>query len=286
MLISIISASYNYARYIGAAIESVLAQSDSGWELIVADDGSADDSREIIAGYAARDPRIRLITHPDGKNHGLAATVQLALGQCAGEYVAFLESDDLWLPECLARRRAIAEKYHPAIIANDVELFGDEKRIREYDAYFRRRARRLRKFSRPRSIFRQLLGENDIPTFSGVMIRRDVLLKCSFENVYDPWLDRFLYLQAARQGDFCYLPEVLSRWRMHPESYITRQSAGDYRRCHNRHILQLLHCTFDNSDFSPMKRRFLIACCYAEALRLRLFASICYRLGRKYGIEG
>ena len=191
---SIICASYNYEKYLDATIGSVLAQSCPDWELIVVDDGSSDGSRERITSYAVRDPRIRFFTHPDGKNHGLVQTVRLALSHCTGEYVAFLESDDLYLPECLARRGEVLRNFHPAILANDVELFGDEQRIRHYDRYFRRRNRKLAKFRSPGPGLTLLLEENFIPTFSSVTIRRDVLERCTFENSYAPWLDRFLYV--------------------------------------------------------------------------------------------
>ncbi len=217
---SIICASYNYERFLASAIESILAQSWREWTLIVVDDGSSDGSRQLIAKYVAADSRIRFFTHADGGNHGLAATVRLGLQHCDGEYVAFLEADDQWMPDCLERRAAAIGQARPAILSNEVELFGDAGGIRQYGAYLRRRGRLLSRFHAPGSAVRALLRENFIPTFSSVVIRRDVLLHCSFENAYGPWLDRFLYIQAARCGDYLYLPETLTRWRIHPASYI------------------------------------------------------------------
>ena len=69
-------ASYNYAEWMKEAIESVIAQTYPYWELIIVDDGSKDHSVDVIQGYAKNEPRIRLIQHPDKRNHGLPATVQ------------------------------------------------------------------------------------------------------------------------------------------------------------------------------------------------------------------
>lgn len=264
---SIICASYNYEKYLDATIRSVLAQSCPDWELIVVDDGSSDGSRERITSYAVRDPRIRFFTHPDGKNHGLVQTVRLALSHCTGEYVAFLESDDLYLPECLAWRGEVLRNFHPAILANDVELFGDEQRIRHYDRYFRRRNRKLAKFRSPGPGLTLLLEENFIPTFSSVTIRRDVLERCTFENIYAPWLDRFLYVQAARLGDFYYLPEVLTRWRIHSGSYISVSELRGWRWRRMKYWYALCRCAWPDST---LRRGFAYAALLVQQTALMI----------------
>lgn len=88
--ISIICGSYNYGRFIGATIRSVLAQTHSGWELIIIDDASTDDSVEVIQAF--QDPRIRLIVN--GKQQGLPANWEIAFRESKGRYVMNLDSDD------------------------------------------------------------------------------------------------------------------------------------------------------------------------------------------------
>jgi hypothetical protein len=94
-LISILLANYNYARYIGQSIESVLAQTYRNWELIICDDGSADESPSIIGRFANRDSRIKALYQPNG---GHTSALNAAFALCQGEVVCFLDSDDLYLP--------------------------------------------------------------------------------------------------------------------------------------------------------------------------------------------
>ena len=96
-LVSVMMPAYNAERYIASAIESVLAQTYSDWELLVVDDGSTDRTGEIAAGVG--DPRVRVLRQANG---GEAAARNHALRSMRGEYLAFLDSDDRFLPEHLA----------------------------------------------------------------------------------------------------------------------------------------------------------------------------------------
>lgn len=92
--VSIVMPSFNASRYIGEAIESVLSQTHTNWELIIVDDCSSDDTVEKISEYASKDPRIKYFTNQ--KNQGAAYSRNFALRQANGEYVAFLDCDDKW----------------------------------------------------------------------------------------------------------------------------------------------------------------------------------------------
>jgi glycosyltransferase involved in cell wall biosynthesis len=103
---SILIPIYNHERYIGAALDSVVAQTDPSWEAIVVDDGSTDGSASIIDAYAARDPRITVVHKPNG---GVASALNEGLRRARGEWVHWLSSDDMFKPEKLAiNRRWIA----------------------------------------------------------------------------------------------------------------------------------------------------------------------------------
>ena len=82
MTISIITTSYNYSKYIRDTIESVLNQTYTDFEYIIFDDGSTDNSLEIIESYAKKDNRIKLYTHPNNENRGLIATNIAAIQKC------------------------------------------------------------------------------------------------------------------------------------------------------------------------------------------------------------
>lgn len=92
-LVSIITPCYNGSRFISQTIESVLAQSYSKWEMIIVDDGSSDNSAEIVKEFSKKEPRIRLICQPNGgsanaRNHGIR--------EARGRYIALLDADDVW----------------------------------------------------------------------------------------------------------------------------------------------------------------------------------------------
>ncbi len=102
--VSIITPAYNAAATIRMTIRSVQTQSFEDWEMLIADDGSEDDTAAVVEEVAASDGRVVLIRCP--ANAGSGAARNAALARAAGRYVAFLDSDDLWLPEKLARQTA------------------------------------------------------------------------------------------------------------------------------------------------------------------------------------
>lgn len=95
-LVSIITPTYNHAAVIGACIESVLAQTYQAWEMLIVDDGSTDDTWQIVQQFAARDARIRPVRQPNKGIWRLADTYNAALAQARGTLVAVLEGDDYW----------------------------------------------------------------------------------------------------------------------------------------------------------------------------------------------
>ena len=103
-LVSIITPAYRAAAYVGETIRSVQAQDHAEWEMLVVDDCSPDHTCEIVAQHAAADSRVRLIRQ--AKNGGPAAARSAALAQARGRWVAFLDSDDLWLPGKLSAQLA------------------------------------------------------------------------------------------------------------------------------------------------------------------------------------
>lgn len=101
-LISIITPNYNCSRFITETIESVLAQTYSNWEMIIVDDCSSDDSYEIALNYSKKESRIKVLKNT--KNSGAAFSRNSALDIAQGEYISFLDSDDLWEKEKLEKQ--------------------------------------------------------------------------------------------------------------------------------------------------------------------------------------
>ncbi|MED3646437.1 glycosyltransferase family 2 protein [Halalkalibacterium halodurans] len=111
-VVSIITPCYNAEMFIRDTIESVLNQTFSNWEMVIVDDGSTDRTVQIVESYASQDERIRLIQLE--KNSGPAVSRNTAIQHARGRYLAFLDSDDQWLPEKLERQLEFMQKRNVA----------------------------------------------------------------------------------------------------------------------------------------------------------------------------
>ncbi len=107
-MISIITPCYNSSKYIGEMIESVLNQTYTDWELLITDDCSTDNSREIIQTYCDKDSRIKLFKLKVNSGAGIARNNSIK--NASGRYIAFCDSDDLWVPEKLERQLKFIEQ--------------------------------------------------------------------------------------------------------------------------------------------------------------------------------
>src|SRR5215207_5031419 len=104
-LVSVIVVFLNAEKFIEEALESVLAQTYDNWELLLVDDGSTDSSTEIALRYANRySGRVRYVEHPWHQNRGASASRNLGIRHAKGEYIAFLDADDVWLAHKLEQQ--------------------------------------------------------------------------------------------------------------------------------------------------------------------------------------
>lgn len=214
-LVSVIVTSYNYEDFIGEAIDSVLRQTYQNFEVIVVDDGSRDGSLEIVRRYAEANEKVRVYTHPNHENMGLPASVKLGVKMSKGEYVAFCESNDAWHPQHLEKVMELVRRYDDVkIVANHVRLIGDEEAVKlrtpyvtEINSFLSLGGNRIDlKFFKERNI---------IPTFSAVMIRKDVLSGLDFDTPIPAWLDFWLYRQILKDSYLYYVNQELTYWRLH-----------------------------------------------------------------------
>ena len=119
--VSVIIPAYNGDRYIAAAIDSVLAQTYSGYEIIVVDDGSTDKTSEVVKQYGDR------VNYLSQTNQGVAASRNLGLAAARGEYIAFLDQDDIFLPHKLATQIALLDRDSTLGIVNSGWQIVDER---------------------------------------------------------------------------------------------------------------------------------------------------------------
>lgn len=129
-LVSIVMPSYNTANYIESSIESVRHQTYENWELIIVDDCSTDDTDEVVRPFLS-DRRIRYLKNE--QNSGAAISRNWALREAKGKWIAFLDSDDLWLPEKLEKQVTFMEQngYHFSYTNyEEIDMAGEKTGVR------------------------------------------------------------------------------------------------------------------------------------------------------------
>ena len=213
--ISIIMPSYNSGQYIGQAIQSVIDQTFTDWELIVVDDGSTDEAVEMVRRYLG-DPRIQL--HQQ-ENQGASAARNKAMQISRGSFIAFLDSDDLWAPDKLSRQLEVFEQYPDiGVCATGIHTI-DSKGV----CHNRGHTRFFHGIALPR-----LLYDLSIPMSSSV-VRKAVFEKVGVFDLQLPCaMDYDFWLRASVDFPFYTIPENLTFYRSGHDSISLRM--GDKRR--------------------------------------------------------
>lgn len=198
---------YNGEKYIGQAIDSILSQSFGDFELIVIDDGSTDKSAEIVGSYS--DKRVRYVANPT--NLGLAGARNRTIEVSNGDYLAWLDSDDISLPDRLLKQVALLDE-HPnvGLCGTWVRTLGlDSEQVWQYPSEAG--------FVRARMLF-----DDPIAT-SAAMIRRGCLSaeEFCFDTRFPPAEDYDLWERVSRTNGVCNIPEVLTLYRIHPNQIST-----------------------------------------------------------------
>ncbi len=128
-LVSIIMPAYNAEKYIEEAIESVLKQTYRNWELIIVNDCSIDATEQIVKKYQEQDQRIRLCSLI--KNKGVANARNTAIKNAVGRYLAFLDSDDMWLPEKLEKQIGFMKRNNYVFTYHQYRHFASSDKVGE-----------------------------------------------------------------------------------------------------------------------------------------------------------
>jgi len=123
-LVSIVMPAYNSAAFISESIRSVQAQTYENWELLVIDDASRDQTLEIVKEFVQADPRIRL--HPLPANQGAGFARNVGIKASEGEFICFLDADDLWKPEKLQLQLEFMTQHNAEVCYSSYELIDEE----------------------------------------------------------------------------------------------------------------------------------------------------------------
>lgn len=213
-LVSVITPSYNSSPFIKETIESVQAQSYANWEMIIVDDKSRDDSVHVIKQYIEKDPRIKLITLT--QNAGAARARNIALKEAQGDYIAFLDSDDLWLPTKLEEQVAFMQKDNLAFSFTSYSLIDEQGNAMNIQVHA------------PKVVdYKYLLGNTTIGCLTVMLDRHQ------FKQIEMPVIqpeDTALWLVLLRLGYQAYgLQKSLSKYRIVSNSTSRNKLKAAYR---------------------------------------------------------
>ncbi|MFX1277217.1 MAG: glycosyltransferase family 2 protein [Promethearchaeota archaeon] len=222
VLVSILIGSYNHGIYISEAIQSVLNQNFRDLELIVIDDCSPDNSREIIENYGKMDDRVKFFFHDINK--GAIKTYNEAIERAKGKYIAFLNSDDVWEKTKLEKQVKILEKDENLIVWTEGRLIGHNSQsiqVKEFNNKFLTglftTAMGAIEKKKSGNIFKDII-ENNFLLFSSLILKKENLGNIRLDDHYTLLADYQFEVDLARKYKFYYIKEPLTKYRMHPHN--------------------------------------------------------------------
>ncbi|HEX5322180.1 MAG TPA: glycosyltransferase [Capsulimonadaceae bacterium] len=232
MKISIVTPAYNAAGFLGATLESVLAQTFTDWEQVLVDDGSSDGTYEIATRYAARDSRVRVVQKPNG---GVATARNFGYERISpdSEYVIFLDHDDTWKPDALERLLKALEADPKAVaahaLARQTDLDGNPTGAPGGTIYSYERRKvvgtKIEICSRAEpTTFACMICDCAISTPGVTLIRRSAFEKINrgdgiyFDQAVASGDDWDVWIRLSLRGDFVFVDDVLLNWRQHGDN--------------------------------------------------------------------
>lgn len=242
-LVSVVVCFFNEKQFLEEAVQSVFAQDYDHWELLLVDDGSTDESSAMAKSYASRFPdKVTYVEHAYHQNKGLSASRNAGIKRTRGAYVAFLDADDVWMPDKLSAQLAIFKAHPEATVLLEASLYWNSwSDGRKEDI--------LIPIGVPEGIYRtpQLmlslypLGKGAAPCPSGIMVQRAALRRCPFEELF-----RGILQMYEDQAFLCkvYLKETVyvsaachNKYRQRPQSLVSAvHDSGNYHKVRSYYL--------------------------------------------------
>jgi len=226
--VSIVVPVYNAERTLVATLRSVWAQTFGDFELLLVNDGSTDGTAALLAGQS--DPRLRVISH---RNAGVSASRNRGVAEARGEFVAFLDGDDLWTPDKLqAQVAALQGAPDAALVYSWTDLIDEAGRVIQRGSHVVANGR----------VYPLLASRNFLDCGSTPLIRRSALIEAGpFDETLKGGEDWDLWLRLATRHAFVCLPVVQVQYRVHGSSAVSRpeQQVRDVRTVIARAVARL-----------------------------------------------
>jgi len=231
-LVTVIMIFFDAERFILEAIESVFAQSYDSWELLLVDDGSKDSSADIAVGFANRHPgKVRYLQHSGHENRGMSASRNLGIREARGEYIGFLDADDVWEREKLEEQVRILERHREAAMVYGATLYWYSWTGHLEDTkhdFAQALSVRPDTVVMPPALVSVLL-KNQVATATGCLARREVMREVggyeeSFRGLFE---DQVFHSKVCLKAPVFVSSRCWYKYRKHPDSCCAvAESAG------------------------------------------------------------
>lgn len=228
-LVCVIMIFLNAEKFIEEAIKSVFAQTYDHWELMLVDDGSTDDSTGIALRYAEQNPeKVRYLEHEGHQNRGMSASRNLGICNAKGEYIAFLDADDVWLPQKLEQQVKILDS-HPAagMVYGCAQYWhswtGNPEDLQK--DHMPKLGIQPNTLVKPPSLLTLCypLGEATAPCPSDILLRREMVERIggfeeAFRRMYQLYEDQAFLAKVYLNASVFVASECWLKYRLHPDS--------------------------------------------------------------------
>ncbi len=231
----------NGEAFLKQAIESIRTQTETDWELIIVDDGSTDSTSAIIANAMALDARISTVSHPDRANRGMSASRNLGVAVACGRHIAFLDADDIWLPDKLSLQRTLLDQ-DPTLgmVYGRVKIWRSWESGNAQDDFFYDLGVDPEQAYEPPALLTLLMQNRfQTPTSCGSLIRRAAVLNSggfdpAFRGMFE---DQVFYARLLAQYRVHVSDKCVALYRSHDDGCTARMSDDfEVARAHWRYL--------------------------------------------------
>ncbi|HAZ47359.1 MAG TPA: glycosyl transferase family 2 [Cyanobacteria bacterium UBA11369] len=234
-LVSAIIIFLNGEQFIVDAIASIFAQTYDHWELLLVDDGSTDKSTAIAQGYAQKYPeKVRYLEHENHQNRGMSASRNLGIKHAKGNYIGFLDADDIWLPQKLEQQVAILNSYpEAAMVYGRTQIWYSWNRNvkdSQIDHFYDLGVEPNTLVEPPNLLLQLLENKCQTPTTCNALVRREVFQEIgqfeeAFRTMYE---DQAFFSKVLLQAPVFVANECWAKYRQHPESCSSQSETQQY----------------------------------------------------------
>lgn len=234
--VSIITPTYNRANYLQKSIESVMNQTFKNFEYIIVDDGSSDDTREVVRFFSESDERVKYLFQ---KNSGVNVALNNGLSKASGNYIAILEDDDIWRNDKLEKQVEILDSMKEVgLVSCWANIMKEGKKLGIFKTY---------KHVISKTHWCEFWIKFGIISTSTVLFRRELIDNIGyFDTKLKSWGDADFYMRAIQNCDFYVIPEALIDYNLTENSlsrsYFWKKWIPDIEHILNKHADSFTIC--------------------------------------------